>query len=240
MDGVVRGPHGNSDVDLVELVSRFILIGPPGSGKGTQGQVLAQALRVPHIATGDLIREVVQSGSENGKKFKALIDNGRFISDEDVVTIVNERLEQPDGVRGYILDGFPRSVAQAELFSHTAPGLALDRAISLLVPEAEIIDRLGGRLTCLACGASYHLHYRPSKVDGVCDECGEKLVRRADDEPDSIRQRLSIYENKTAPLIEFYRKSDKLIEIDATGTTDEIFGRLINHLKFDVTKKRIR
>lgn len=228
------------DVDLVEQVGRFILIGPPGSGKGTQGQVLAHALRVPHIATGDLIREIVASGSEVGQRFKALIDTGHFITDEDVVHIVSARLEQPDGVRGYVLDGFPRSLAQAELFATTSPGMVLDSAVSLIVPQDEIVERLCGRLTCSRCGASYHVRYRPPKVEGTCDECGSRLVRRADDEPEAIRERLRVYHATTEPLIEFYRKRRKLIEIDATGPTDAVFGRLIHHLHFNVAQMRTR
>ncbi len=240
MEVAQAAPSRDGDQDLVELVSRFILIGPPGSGKGTQGQVLAQALHVPHIASGDLIREIVEGGSERGLRFKAQIDGGNFISDEDVVAIIEDRLEQPDSIRGYVLDGFPRKVTQAELFAKTAPGLQLDRAISLVLPVDDLVERLSGRLTCLACGASYHVKYRPPAKDDICDECGHDLVKRADDEPDSIRQRLKVYHAKTEPLIDYYRNLNKLIELDATGAADAVFARLIVELKFDVAKKGIR
>jgi adenylate kinase len=139
-----------------------------------------------------------------------------------------------------VLDGFPRTVSQAELFSKTAAGLQLDKVVSLVLPEDELVDRLGGRLTCLACGASYHIRYRPPRAEGVCDECGHDLVKRADDEPDAIRQRLKVYHAKTEPLIVYYRDLNKLIELDATGAADVVFARLVVELKFDVAKNRIR
>jgi len=211
-------------------ISRLLLIGPPGSGKGTQGDLLCQKLGVPHISTGDLLREIVESGSEDASRFKALMASGKFVSDEDIVRIVDERIGRPDAANGYLLDGFPRSVVQAKLFAGTPAGKALELAIAMILPEDLLVERLCGRLTCLQCGASFHEKNRPPKVADVCDNCKSALVRRPDDEPVAIRQRLTVYNEKTKPLIDFYAAQGRLSELPATGSPEDVFDRLCKML----------
>ncbi|MDR3709986.1 MAG: nucleoside monophosphate kinase [Capsulimonadaceae bacterium] len=227
MDDTNAGSAGQTGATGIALLSRLVLIGPPGSGKGTQGQVLAKELGIPHVATGDLIREIVEAGGEDAERFKAIMATGVFVPDEDVVAIVDKRLSKPDAARGYLLDGFPRSLEQARLFAATRAGATLQAAIALEIPVELLVERLSGRLTCLGCGASYHEKYRPPvKKTGVCDNCGGALVRRVDDEPVAIRQRLQTYDEKTRPLIEFYEDQECLSRIDASGTPADVHDRL--------------
>lgn len=221
---------GNSDRGKFAKFSRLLLIGPPGSGKGTQGQQLAKDLGVPHVATGDLIREIVEGGGEDAERFKAVMASGKFVPDEDVVAIVAKRLTREDARRGYLLDGFPRSLAQARLFVATREGASLQAAIALEMPDELLVERLSGRLTCVGCGASYHEKYRPPAAAGKCGNCGGDLIRRVDDEPGAIRQRLQVYDEKTRPLIEFYADQECLNRIDASGSPEDVRNRLLSLL----------
>jgi adenylate kinase len=207
-------------------MTRLVLVGPPGSGKGTQGQRLAADAQIPHVATGDLLRELIQSESAEALRFKAIMASGNLIPDEDIVKLVDERLNRSDASAGYLLDGFPRTLKQAELFSKTQPGKLLDKVIVLNVDEDALVERLAGRLTCLSCGASFHIKNLPPKVAGICDNCGAELVQRQDDNPESIKQRLKVYQDLTSPVIEFFRPLGLVTEIDAAGAPNEVYAKL--------------
>lgn len=212
-------------------MTRLILVGPPGSGKGTQGERLASAANVPHLATGDLLREIVSSGSAEGERYKAIMKSGNLIADEDIVKLVDERLKREDAKRGYLLDGFPRSLKQAELFDQTEAGKLLGSVLVLNVDEDALVERLSGRLTCLSCGASFHVKNMPPKREGICDNCGAELVRRADDNPESIKQRLKVYRETTQPVVDYYKPKGVVIEIDASGAPEKVFEALKSHIQ---------
>jgi adenylate kinase len=204
------------------------LFGPPGAGKGTQGSLLADAYGVPHIATGDIIRDHIARRTEFGLKVEAAIAGGNFAPDEDILYWVGKRLAEDDAAGGYVLDGFPRDLAQAEAFdAHlTAIGETIDAAVELIIDEVVVAARLAGRLVCPVCGESYHVVTRPPKVEGRCDNDGSVLVRRPDDEPDAIKTRFEIYHRVTLPLREYYRKTGRYAEVDASGSSDEVFQRI--------------
>jgi adenylate kinase len=212
-------------------IRHIVLLGPPGSGKGTQGQALAKELGVPHVATGDLLREIVASGSPEGERFKSIMAQGKLIADQDVVDLVAKRLVADDAKNGFVLDGFPRSLGQARMFDLTEAGIAVGRVVAFDVAEEPLVARLSGRLTCLKCGASYHEVALPPSVAGTCDKCGELLVKRPDDEPTAIRQRLAVYTQTTEPLIEHYAGKGVLRKIDAFGSTDDVRRRLTDSLQ---------
>ena len=184
----------------------MVLLGPPGAGKGTHAKILGELYQIPHISTGDLLRAQIQKGSELGKRAKSFIDNGKLVPDEVVIDMVGERLNQPDAQNGFILDGFPRTVEQAKalnqmLAERNAP---LNLVLQFDTSEKVIIDRLSGRRACSKCNANYHIRNILPKKEGICDVCGSALIQRKDDVPETIRQRLKVYEDQTAPLIEFY------------------------------------
>ena len=203
---------------------RLMFLGPPGAGKGTQAQRLADDLGIPQISTGDMLREARRKGSELGRKAGEFMDAGELVPDSVVIGIVKERLEEADAQNGFILDGFPRTVAQAEALA--AMGVELEGVVNIRVSQDEVLRRLGGRLTCPGCGASYHEEFSPPNVAGICDKCGGELVRRPDDQPDAIRQRLESYQAKTAPLIAFYDRLGSLIDVDGEGAPSLVETRI--------------
>jgi len=210
-------------------VSRiFVFLGPPGSGKGTQAKLLAEKLLVPHISLGDILREEVRSGTEIGKKVKALIEAGKLAPDELTIELAKRRISREDCGSGFIFDGFPRSFAQAEALDQMleAKGWELEKAIYFKLAEEEVVSRLSARRSCKLCGAVYHLVNNPPKVPGKCDLCGGELYLRHDDEPDVIRTRFEVYEKETLPLVERYQREGKLVTIEASGSIEEVFQRL--------------
>ena len=206
----------------------LIFLGPPGSGKGTQAKMLVDKYGIPQISTGDILREAVKEGTPLGKEAKKYMDEGKLVPDEVVVGIVRERLKEPDCTKGFILDGFPRTIPQAEALDKTLQemGKGIDHVLSLEVDREELVRRLSGRRTCKKCGAMYHIIFDPPKKDGVCDRCGGELYQRDDDKEETIRERLRVYEEQTAPLIEYYRKKGLLRPINGVGKIEEIFARI--------------
>jgi len=206
----------------------LIFLGPPGSGKGTQAKMLVDKYGIPQISTGDILREAVKEGTPLGKEAKKYMDEGKLVPDEVVVGIVRERLKEPDCTKGFILDGFPRTIPQAEALDKTLEemGKGIDHVLSLEVDKEELVRRLSGRRTCKKCGAMYHIIFDPPKKDGICDRCGGELYQRDDDKEETIRERLRVYEEQTAPLIEYYRKKGLLRPIDGVGKIEEIFARI--------------
>ena len=186
----------------------LILLGAPGAGKGTQAEVICSKLSIPAISTGNMIRAALKSGSELGKKVQSFMDAGELVPDDVVIAIIRERLAEPDCAGGFVLDGFPRTIAQAEALDKM--GVKIDRVIDIDVSDDRIIARMSGRRVCEKCGASYHLHYKKPKQEGVCDVCAGTLVQRKDDHPDPVAQRLRVYHEQTEPLKEYYAKQNKL------------------------------
>lgn len=191
---------------------KLILLGAPGAGKGTQAEVICNALNIPAISTGNLLREAVKNGTALGMEAKTYMDGGKLVPDEIVINILKERLAQDDCQAGFILDGFPRTVPQAETLSQM--GIEIDKVLDIEVPDEKIMQRLSGRRVCEGCGASYHLDYKPSKVEGVCDKCGAKTVQRKDDHPDTIKERLQVYHAQTEPLKDYYQQTGKLVVVE--------------------------
>ncbi|MBZ4671584.1 MAG: adenylate kinase [Clostridiales bacterium] len=190
----------------------LILLGAPGAGKGTQAEVICDKLQIPAISTGNILREAVKNGTELGIKAKGYMESGALVPDEVVIGILKDRIAGDDCKNGFILDGFPRTVPQAEALEKM--GVVIDKVIEIFVPDEKIEQRLSGRRVCEACGASYHVDYKPSKVDGVCDKCGGKTVQRKDDQPETIKERLRVYHEQTAPLKDYYAKRGKLTVVE--------------------------
>ncbi|NLH48624.1 MAG: adenylate kinase [Myxococcales bacterium] len=208
---------------------RMILLGPPGGGKGTQAKALTTRFGIPQISTGDILRAAVKAGTEMGKQAKSFMDAGKLVPDEIIVGIIRDRIQAADCRNGYLFDGFPRTVAQAEALDKMLAerGEKLDHVISIVVPDEALVARLTGRLTCTNCGAMYHVKTMPPKVAGVCDRCGHQpLIIRDDDKEETIRQRLATYHSQTAPLIVYYEKKNLLRSIDGVGAVDEIGKRI--------------
>lgn len=203
----------------------FILLGPPGAGKGTQGVRLAEKLGVPKISTGDMFRELAAAGTELGLKAKEYWSTGKLVPDDVVIGLVRERIGMPDCANGFLLDGFPRTVHQADVLGEMLMEmkLSLAGALDFAVSEDELVIRLSGRRTCPQCAATYHVVAVPPKKEGVCDNCGHELVQRADDQPEQIRNRLREYAAKTEPLLQYYRERGQLYSIKASGSPDAIF-----------------
>lgn len=189
----------------------LILLGAPGAGKGTQAEVISEALSIPQISTGNMLREAVKNGTEYGLKAKAAMESGALVSDEIVIGILKDRIAEDDCKNGFILDGFPRTVPQAEALE--AMGVAIDKVVEIFVPDETISARLSGRRVCEGCGASYHTMFKPSKAEGKCDKCGGNTVIRKDDEPATVLERLKVYHEQTAPLKDFYQKRNKLVTV---------------------------
>lgn len=210
---------------------RLILLGRQGSGKGTQASRLSSIYGVPHISTGDAFRAAVKAGSELGRSVEGYMDRGELVPDDLVVAVIRDHLFGAAGPEGFILDGFPRTVAQAEALSEMAGSRGIDVVIDLEVPTEEVLRRLSARRVCANCGANYNLVDNPPKVAGVCDVCGGgPLVQRDDDTEDAIRRRLELYESETAPLVKWYRDRGLLVAVDAAGPPDEVTGRVVTAL----------
>jgi len=190
---------------------KLILLGAPGAGKGTQAEIISETLRIPTISTGNIIREALKSGTEMGVKAKEYIESGKLVPDDVVIGIINDRLADADCANGFILDGFPRTIPQAEALDRM--GIEIDRVIEIAVGDEAITKRVSGRRVCPACGASYHLEYKRSTVDGICDKCSDTLVQRKDDLPETVRERLHVYHEQTEPLKAYYAAKNILFVV---------------------------
>lgn len=211
----------------------IVFLGPPGAGKGTQAKILIEKYGIPQISTGDMLREHRAKGTELGKKAQEYMDKGQLVPDEIILGMVKERLAQPDCAKGFILDGFPRTVAQAEALDKILSEMnkKLDFALALVVPDELLVERLTGRRTCKNCGMMFHVKYKPPKVEGKCDACGGELYQRPDDNEETVRNRLKVYHESTAPLIDYYKKKGILKEIDGSKSIEEITAQLISILE---------
>ncbi len=205
-----------------------VMLGPPGAGKGTQAKLIERNLRLPHISTGDLLRAAVTERTPLGARAKDYMDRGELVPDELVVSLLKDRIQRGDCRSGFVLDGFPRNVTQANVLDEMLSGQhrQIDHVVSLDVGREELVRRLSGRRTCAACGAVYHVTLDPSKTPGVCDRCQGQLIQRADDNEDTVRARLAVYDEATAPLHDYYSRRGLLREIDGSGTAEQVFGRI--------------
>ena len=202
----------------------IIFLGAPGAGKGTQAEKVADAYAIPTVSTGNMIREALKNGTEMGLKAKAFIESGALVPDDVVIGIIKERLAKDDCGKGFILDGFPRTIPQAEALD--AMGINIDKVVDIEVPDEAITARMSGRRVCPDCGASYHIVTKLPKAEGICDRCGAELVQRKDDKPETVADRLKVYHDQTEPLKGYYANAGKLSEVDGVGTVDEIFDRV--------------
>lgn len=204
---------------------KIIMLGAPGAGKGTQAKKIAAKYDVPHISTGDIFRANIKNGTELGKKAKTYMDQGLLVPDELVVDLVVDRVNQDDCKNGYVLDGFPRTIPQAEALDKALAemGQKMDYAIDVDVPDENIVRRMSGRRACVGCGATYHLEYAPTKQEGICDACGGELILRDDDKPETVTKRLNVYHEQTQPLIDYYTKAGILKTVDGTQEIDQVF-----------------
>ncbi|MEE1015342.1 MAG: adenylate kinase [Lachnospiraceae bacterium] len=211
---------------------KIIMLGAPGAGKGTQAKKIADKYQIPHISTGDIFRANIKNGTELGKKAKTYMDQGLLVPDELVVDLVVDRLAQDDCANGCVLDGFPRTIPQAESLDAAlgAKGEAIDYAIDVDVPDENIINRMSGRRACVACGATYHIVHIPTKVEGICDRCGEKLILRDDDKPETVKKRLDVYHAQTQPLIDYYTTKNVLKSVDGTQDMEDVFKAIVRIL----------
>lgn len=211
---------------------KIIMLGAPGAGKGTQAKMIADKYKVPHVSTGDIFRANIKNGTELGKEAKQYMDKGLLVPDELTVKILLDRVAQADCENGYVLDGFPRTIPQAEVLDKalTELGDQIDYAIDVNVPDENIIKRMSGRRACLACGATYHIEHIPPKKEGVCDRCGEALVLRDDDKEETVKNRLNVYHEQTQPLIEYYTGKGILKEVDGTVPMDQVFEAITDIL----------
>ena len=207
---------------------KLILLGAPGAGKGTQAEILCKKLGIPTISTGNILRAAMKEGTPTGLKAKSYIDAGALVPDEVIIGIVNERLAQDDCVGGYILDGVPRTIAQAEALEKA--GIVFDAVVSIEISEEEILRRMSGRRVCGACGSTYNVEFVPPRREGICDNCGGKLIQRKDDTPETVRERLKVYHNETEPLVDFYARRGLLRPVQSAAskeaTTDAILAAL--------------
>ncbi|HIR56904.1 MAG TPA: adenylate kinase [Candidatus Gallacutalibacter pullicola] len=198
---------------------KLIMLGAPGAGKGTQAEILSERLSIPTISTGNIIREALKSGTEMGVRAKSYMDEGKLVPDEVVIGIIRERLAKDDCKNGFILDGFPRTIPQAEALDNM--GAAIDRVIDLEVPDEKIVERMSGRRVCESCGASYHMLFKKPAADGKCDKCGGTLVQRKDDHPDTVKERLRVYHEQTEPLKAYYQKQGKLAVVEGQEAVED-------------------
>ena len=205
---------------------KVIMLGAPGAGKGPQAKKLAAAYSIPHISTGDIFRANIKEGTELGKKAKAYMDAGQLVPDELVCDLVVDRIQQDDCKNGYLLDGFPRTIPQAEALDAAVEKLGekIDYAVNIDVPDDNIINRMSGRRACVGCGATYHIVFNPPKVEDVCDVCGKSLILRDDDKPETVKTRLDVYHAQTQPLIDYYAGRGVLVTVDGTQNMDKVFA----------------
>ena len=211
---------------------KVIMLGAPGAGKGTQAIKIAEKYNIPHISTGDIFRANIKGGTELGKKAKGFIDQGLLVPDELVVDLVSDRIQKEDCKNGFVLDGFPRTIPQAEALDKALKSMcqSMDYAIDVNVPDENIVNRMSGRRACLKCGATYHVVFAAPKTEGVCDTCGEALVLREDDKPETVSKRLNVYHEQTQPLIDYYTGQNVLRTVDGTKQLEEVFQEIINIL----------
>ena len=211
---------------------KLIMLGAPGAGKGTQAKRIAAKYGIPHISTGDIFRANIKNGTELGKKAQTYMDQGLLVPDELVCDLVVDRIQQSDCEKGYVLDGFPRTIPQAEALTAALEklGTGIDYAINVEVPDANVLNRMGGRRACLGCGATYHVEFNAPKQEGICDTCGAELVLRDDDKPETVQKRLDVYHEQTQPLIDYYTKAGKLAEVDGTKDMDDVFAAIVDLL----------
>lgn len=211
---------------------KIIMLGAPGAGKGTQAKKIAAKYEIPHISTGDIFRANIKNGTELGKKAKTYMDQGLLVPDELVVDLVVDRVNQEDCKNGYVLDGFPRTIPQAEALTDALEklGQRIDYAIDVDVPDENIVRRMGGRRACVGCGATYHIEYAPTKKEGICDTCGGELILRDDDKPETVQKRLDVYHEQTQPLIDYYTKAGILRTVDGTVDIDDVFQAIVDIL----------
>lgn len=211
---------------------KIIMLGAPGAGKGTQAKMIADKYGVPHISTGDIFRANIKNGTELGMEAKKYMDQGLLVPDELTVKILLDRVANDDCRNGYVLDGFPRTIPQAEVLDNALNELGdkIDFAINVDVPDENIINRMSGRRACLSCGATYHIEHIPPKAEGICDRCGKELILRDDDKPETVKNRLGVYHEQTQPLIDFYEKKGVLKSVDGTIPMEDVFQAIVDIL----------
>ena len=204
----------------------IVMLGAPGAGKGTQAAMICEKYGLPHVSTGDIFRSNIKNGTELGRKARAYMDAGQLVPDELTVQLLLDRVAKEDCAQGYVLDGFPRTIPQAEVLTNALKesGGSVDYAINVDVPDENIIRRMSGRRSCPKCGASYHIQYIPPKQEGICDTCGSELIQRDDDKPETVRNRLSVYHDQTQPLIEYYERAGVLETVDGTKDKEDVFA----------------
>ncbi len=205
---------------------KIVMLGAPGAGKGTQAKMIAEAYKIPHVSTGDIFRANIKNGTELGKEAKTYMDKGALVPDELTVRILLDRVSQDDCKNGYVLDGFPRTIPQAEVLEKELAKRSekIDHAINVEVPDENIIKRMSGRRACLTCGATYHIVHIPPKKEGICDKCGSELVLRDDDKEETVKNRLDVYHKQTQPLIDFYNERKVLTDVDGTQDMKDVFA----------------
>ncbi len=211
---------------------KIIMLGAPGAGKGTQAKMIAEKYGIPHISTGDIFRANIKEGTPLGKEAKGYMDKGQLVPDELTVKILLDRVAKDDCKNGYVLDGFPRTIPQAEVLDKALTELndKVDFAIDVDVPDENIVKRMGGRRACVTCGATYHIEHVPPKKEGICDKCGSELILRDDDKPETVQKRLSVYHEQTQPLIEYYTKKNILKTVDGTVDMMDVFKAITDIL----------
>ena len=211
---------------------KIIMLGAPGAGKGTQAKMIADQYKIPHVSTGDIFRANIKNGTELGMEAKKYMDQGLLVPDELTVKILLDRVAKEDCKNGYVLDGFPRTIPQAEVLDKALCeiGDQIDYAIDVDVPDENIVKRMGGRRACVGCGATYHIEHIPPKKEGICDTCGMELILRDDDKPETVQNRLSVYHNQTQPLIDFYEKKGILRTVDGTQDMKDVFDAIVKIL----------
>ena len=211
---------------------KIIMLGAPGAGKGTQAKKIAEKYQIPHISTGDIFRANIKGGTELGMKAKTFMDQGMLVPDEITIGMLMDRIGQEDCINGYVLDGFPRTIPQAESLTKALAerGEKVDYAINVDVPDENIINRMSGRRACLGCGATYHITFNPPVKEGICDTCGQELVLRDDVKPETVKKRLDVYHQQTQPLIDYYKNAEVLAEVDGTQPMDAVFQGIVEIL----------
>ena len=211
---------------------KIIMLGAPGAGKGTQAKRIAEKYTIPHISTGDIFRANIKNGTELGRKAKEFMDQGLLVPDELTCDLVMDRIQQDDCKNGFVLDGFPRTIPQAEALDAALSkiGQKMDYAIDVDVPDENIVNRMGGRRACLSCGATYHVEFNPTKAEGICDACGAQTVFRDDDKPETVQKRLTVYHDQTQPLIDYYKNQNILKSVDGTQPMEAVFDAIIGIL----------